>query len=132
MTHAPEARQAQAPTVRRWRILRSIVSHIITTPKQRLPTPSPYSPQRDREATYRRVSRWRYRNPERQAALSAVATAIKYLGLKRKPCESCGTTKNVCADPISLHPLRVNWRCRKCSNAMRRKAARIDGGCHAR
>jgi hypothetical protein len=75
-----------------------------------------------REVTSRRVSRWRARNSERKAALSAVAVAIKNHDLTRKPCERCGATKNVCADPTSLHPLRVKWCCRKCGNAQRRLA----------
>jgi hypothetical protein len=74
---------------------------------------------RCRIVTSRRVSRWRSKNPERQAALSAVAVAIKNSELQREPCEQCGTTKNVCADPVSLHPLRVKWCCRSCSIAMR-------------
>jgi hypothetical protein len=77
---------------------------------------------RFRKATLRRVNRWRARNPERQAALSAVAVAIQNFDLVRGPCERCGTTKNVCADPISLHPLRVKWRCRSCGIAQRRLA----------
>jgi hypothetical protein len=75
-----------------------------------------------KEATYRRVNRWRARNPERQAPLSAVATAIQNSDLVREPCERCGTTKHVCADPISLHPLRVKWCCRSCGVEQRRLA----------
>jgi hypothetical protein len=89
--------------------------------------PSPAARERRRllrEATSRRVSRWRARNSERQKALNAVAVAIKNSDLVREPCERCGTTKSVCADPVSLHPLRVKWRCRSCGHAVRREAAR--------
>jgi hypothetical protein len=74
-----------------------------------------------RRSTYLRVNRWRSRNPERQRALSAVATAIQNYNLTRKPCESCGTDKNVCADPVSVNPLRVDWRCRSCTNKRNRE-----------
>jgi hypothetical protein len=74
-----------------------------------------------RRSTYLRVNRWRARNPERQRALSAVARALQDFNLDKKPCERCGTDKNVCADPISVRPLRVVWRCRCCTNALRRE-----------
>jgi hypothetical protein len=70
---------------------------------------------------YRRVNSWRSNNSDRQKALSAVATAIANYDLTRGPCERCGTDKNVCADPFSLKPLRVHWRCRSCSAELRRK-----------
>jgi hypothetical protein len=74
-----------------------------------------------RRSTYLRVNRWRLRNPERQRALSAVARALQDFNLDKKPCERCGTTRNVCADPISVKPLRVVWRCRCCANVRRRE-----------
>ena len=82
---------------------------------------SPYLPSRDRRSTYERVNRWRAKNRERQEALNAVANAVRDYDLVRKPCERCGTDKNVCADEITLHPLRVVWRCRSCANARRRE-----------
>ncbi|SRR5260370_22331798 len=75
-----------------------------------------------RRSTYIRVNRWRARNPERQRALSAVATALAKYELDKRPCERCGTDRNVCADPISVTPLRVVWRCRCCTNALRRES----------
>jgi hypothetical protein len=151
---APEARQAQAPKSRPFRIFRA---PIITERRERIlfnirvarvvaslarwmramTTYAPSPAEREgrrllREETSRRVSRWRARNPERQRALTAVAIALKNFDLTREPCERCGTTKNFCADPISVTPLRVKWRCRSCGNAMRREAVRVDGGRHAR
>jgi hypothetical protein len=101
------------------------------TPDQR---PAQYFPQnlvRDstrtkRRSTYLRVNRWRARNPERQRALSAVARALQDFNLDKKPCERCGTTSNVCADPISVKPLRVVWRCRCCANVRRRERKTED------
>jgi hypothetical protein len=75
-----------------------------------------------RRSTYLRVNRWRARNPDRQRALSAVARALQDFNLDKKPCENCGTDRNVCADPISVKPLRVVWRCRCCTNALRRRS----------
>jgi hypothetical protein len=82
---------------------------------------SPYLPQRDRKPSYARVNRWRLRNPERQRALSAVRRALANYDLDRASCERCGTDRNVCADPVSVRPLRVVWRCRRCTNALRRE-----------
>jgi hypothetical protein len=77
---------------------------------------------RKRRSTYRRVNRWRLRNPERQRALSAVASALQKYDLDKGPCERCGTDKNVCADEITLHPkLGVVWRCRCCAIVRRRE-----------
>lgn len=96
----------------------------------RLPNPvSPRPPARKtnndlRKSTFQRVAAWRRRNRQRQAALSAVARAIADFDLEREACERCGTGDNVCADPISLDPLRVRWRCRSCS--YRQRAARLD------
>jgi hypothetical protein len=73
----------------------------------------------------------RLRNLERQAALTMVAIALLQNELERGSCENCGTDRFVCVDPISTNPLRVNWRCRRCANAMRRrerKEMRIDFG----
>jgi hypothetical protein len=78
-------------------------------------------PPQDRKVIYRRVNRWRLKNSDRQKALSAVAAAIANYDLTRGPCERCGSDKNVCADPFSLKPLRVHWRCRSCSAELRRK-----------
>jgi hypothetical protein len=83
---------------------------------------SSYLPERDRKPSYDRVNRWRLRNPERQRALSAVASALQKYDLDKGPCERCGTDKNVCADEITLHPkLGVVWRCRCCAIVRRRE-----------
>jgi hypothetical protein len=80
-----------------------------------------YLPSRDRRSTRLRVEQWRWRNRERQEALTAVAHALANYDLDKRPCERCGTDRNVCADEITLHPLRVVWRCRRCINARRRE-----------
>jgi hypothetical protein len=76
-----------------------------------------------RYETYARVNHWRARNPERARALGAVANAIKNYELERgTSCALCGSERNIVAGPISLHPVRVVWHCRRCSNELRRQA----------
>jgi RNA polymerase-binding transcription factor DksA len=87
----------------------------------------PYLPSRDRKSTRLRVEQWRWRNRERQEALNAVTYALKKYDIDRKPCEDCGTDQS-CADEISLHPLRVVWRCRRCINTRRRREIRTEEG----
>jgi hypothetical protein len=81
----------------------------------------PASPDRaKRKELSRRVDAWRAKNRDRARALSAVATAIKTFELERGPCAKCGSEKNIVAGPVTLVPrLRVEWRCRQCSNARR-------------
>ncbi|MGA7994786.1 MAG: hypothetical protein WCA28_07730 [Bradyrhizobium sp.] len=76
---------------------------------------------RVREETAERVGQWRKENAERQRELSKVAQAIQNYDIERGPCALCGSAKHVVAGPVTLAPkLRVEWRCRKCSNAARR------------
>jgi hypothetical protein len=82
---------------------------------------SSYLPERDRRSARIRTERWRMRHRERQEALNDVCYALTKYEIDRKPCERCGTDRNVVADEITLHPkLRVTWRCRLCANARRR------------
>ncbi|WP_079569931.1 hypothetical protein [Bradyrhizobium erythrophlei] len=87
----------------------------------RLPLKLP-SDRKQRAETCRRVSRCRLDNPERQTQLAAVTRALSNDEIERKPCALCGSSKNICVGPVlSMQPLKVSWRCRRCSNAMRRK-----------
>jgi hypothetical protein len=86
---------------------------------------APKRSRQERDETYARVNHWRARNPERARALGAVANAIRNYEIERgSSCSRCGSVKNIVAGPISLHPLRVRWVCRRCSNAQRRRQAR--------
>jgi len=77
---------------------------------------------RNRATSMKRTNKWRAKNPEKSRAIIAVSWAIRAFDLERKPCESCGTDKNVCAFPIDIsYPLKVNWRCRFCDNDLRRQ-----------
>jgi hypothetical protein len=91
------------------------------------PDAIPFSLRQQRDETYRRVNHWRARNPERARALGAVANAIRNYEIERgTSCARCGSKRNIVAGDISLHPLRVVWRCRRCSNAQRRQARSLS------
>jgi hypothetical protein len=68
--------------------------------------------------------RWRAGNPEKIRAIWAVGNAVRDYKLERKPCESCGTKVNVRArhDDYSQR-LKVNWRCGRCQNEIKRAKA---------
>ena len=79
---------------------------------------------RNPESSMKRTNKWRSKNPEKSRAIVAVYRAIRIFDLERKPCECCGTDKNVCAFPMDYsQPLKVKWRCRFCNNELQRQAA---------
>lgn len=56
---------------------------------------------------------WRIRNPERAAAHSAVAAAIRRGELMRQACEVCGDLRAEAHHADYREPLRVQWLCRQ-------------------
>jgi hypothetical protein len=66
-----------------------------------------------RADTVKRVRQWRYRNPEKVAAIYAVAHAVNTYAVVRGRCEKCGTNVKVCGfHDDYTKPLSVKWRCR--------------------
>lgn len=77
---------------------------------------------RFKSETCRRVAKWRRANPRRQREIALVAHALASGEIMRGPCGKCGSDENIVAGPVELEPtLMVEWRCRRCSNAQRRK-----------
>jgi hypothetical protein len=58
------------------------------------------------------VELWRKKHPGKVAAWRTVSTAIQMGDMEKKPCEVCGTTRNIHAhhDDYSK-PLDVRWLC---------------------
>lgn len=60
------------------------------------------------------IKRWKRANPEKKRAHCAVQKAIARGHMDRKPCERCGTNKDVHAHHEDyLKRLEVTWLCRK-------------------
>lgn len=75
---------------------------------------SNYSKTRDGKAAHARAnSSYRERNPERQAANTAVGNALRDGKLFKLPCWECGSTKRVEGHhPAYSMPLDVIWLCK--------------------
>ena len=56
----------------------------------------------------------RQRHPDRAAARTAVARALRSGQLQRKPCEECGAVKAQAHHEDYSRPLDVRWMCRAC------------------
>jgi len=61
------------------------------------------------------VREYRRKYPQKVKAQNAVAYAVSNGTLVKGPCESCGTTQDICAHHSDyLKPLEVEWLCRPC------------------
>lgn len=62
------------------------------------------------------VTRWRREHPDLYRAQNAINNGIREDKLHRKPCDTCGKSRNVFGIPADIeHPLEtVRWRCALC------------------
>ncbi len=74
-------------------------------------------PQR-RAATYARHKLWAQRNPEKNAAHTAVGNAVRDGRLIRAPCQKCGSHRSEAHHEDYSRPLSVRWLCKLCHEAV--------------
>lgn len=79
----------------------------------------------NRDKVRRWNKEWRARNQHKTVAFSSVLQAVRLGVLSKKPCEKCGTTKDVRASHNDYDvPMDINWLCRihAAERTMRKKS----------